>query len=229
MNIIKQKAISLFENALAKSGTILSVREWDPATFFEIDVHFPNLDMSGWTKVQHIKVKVANGIYRDYTPAGWDADIRTCTLYIDAVQDGPGSNWVKSLKQGDEITYIGVGSTLHKPVEDNEMIVLGDMSCIGHYLALQQLAGDKLLRGAIAIAEESHCNEFYQYFKWKVQPVLQSDSGGFNSLMQWTLDKNLSDSAIYISGHIPTCVQLRKELKKRKDQPYGIRAQGFWK
>jgi len=86
-----------------------------------------------------------------------------------------------------------------------------------------------LLRGAIAIAEESHCNEFYQYFKWKVQPVLQSDSGGFNSLMQWTLDKNLSDSAVYISGHIPTCVQLRKELKKRKDQPYGIRAQGFWK
>lgn len=229
MNIIKQKALSLLENALAKSGTVLAVRSWDPATFYEVDVHFPNMDMSGWTRVQHIKIKVANGIYRDYTPAGWDADIRTCTLYIDAVQDGPGSNWVKLLKPGEEITYVGVGATLHKPVEDKEMIVLGDMSSIGHYLALQQLAQNKQLNGAIAIGEESHCEEFSKYFTWKVQPVIQDNIGGFDSLLNWTKDINLTNSDIYISGHIPTCVLLRKELKRRKDQPNGIRAQGFWK
>ena len=229
MNFIKQTAINLIENAIAKTGTVLSVRAWKPSTFIEVDVHFPGMDMSGWTRVQHIKTKVAPGVYRDYTPAGWDADIRTCTLYIDAVQDGPGSNWVKSLQAGDEITYVGVGGTMHKPVQDNEMIVLGDMSCIGHYLALQQLAGEKNLSGAIAIAEESHCDEFSKYFKWKVQPVIQEDIGGLNSLLEWTQGKNLANTDVYISGHIPTCVALRKELKRRKDQPSGIRAQGFWK
>ena len=229
MNIIKQKAISLLENAWGKSGTILSVRAWEPATFFEVDVHFPNMDMFGWTRVQYIKVKVANGIYRDYTPAGWDADIRTCTLYINAVQDGPGSNWVKSLQQGDEITYIGVSATFHRPADSGEMMILGDMSSIGHYLALQQLAANKPLKGAIAIGEESHCHEFSEYFKWKVQPVPQKDTGGFNSLLEYTKSADLTDSDVYLSGHIPTCVLLRKELKRRKDQPNGIRAQGFWK
>jgi len=229
MNIIKLKALELIEGTLAKSGTALAVRSWDPATFYEIDIHFPAMDMSGWTRVQHIKIKVAPGVYRDYTPAGWDADIRTCTLYVDAVQDGPGSRWVKALRPGDDITYVGVGGTLHKPADHCKMIVLGDMSSIGHFLALQQLAGEKTLAGAISIAEESHLAQFSEYFKWKVQPVMQEEMGGFASLLEWTQSENLTDSDVYLSGHIPTCVQLRKELKRRKDQPNGIRAQGFWK
>ena len=229
MNIIKQKALGLFESTLAKSGLVLAVRAWNPATFYEIDVQFFSMDMSGWTKVQHIKIKVASGLYRDYSPARWDADKQTCTFFIDAVQDGPGSRWVKSLKAGDEIVYVGVGATLHRVAEDSKMIVLGDMSSIGHFLALQQLAGENALTGAIAIAQKSHCNEFSDYLKWDVQPVLQDDIGGFEALLQWTLAENLTDADIYISGHIPTCVRLRKELKRRKDQPNGIRAQGFWR
>ena len=154
MNILKQTALNLFENSLAKQGTVLAVRSWYPATFYEVDFHFPFMDMSKWDRVQHIKIKVAPGIYRDYTPAGWDIETRTCTLYIDAVQEGPGSEWVQSLKQGDNVTYVGVGSTMHKPAEQGKMIAFGDMTTIGHYLALQQLSGGKSLSGAIAIAEE---------------------------------------------------------------------------
>jgi NADPH-dependent ferric siderophore reductase len=228
MNIIKQKALSLIENAIGKTGTVLAVRAWEPATFFEVDVHFPDMDMSSWKRVQHIKIKVATGIYRDYTPAGWDEDVRTCTLYINAEQNGPGSNWIKSLKEGDSITYVGVGATFHKPAETGEMVVFGDMSSIGHYLALQQLAGGKAISGAITISRESHQEEFLEYFNWKIQPILQTDMGGLDSILKWAKNRPLTDSNIYISGHIPTCVQLRKELKKRKDSPRGILVQGFW-
>ena len=62
MNIIKQKALHLLENAFGKTGTVLAIRAWEPATFFEVDVHFPEMDMSGWKRVQHIKVRVGEGI-----------------------------------------------------------------------------------------------------------------------------------------------------------------------
>jgi NADPH-dependent ferric siderophore reductase len=226
MNIIKRKAMSLIGNVLAKTGVVLAVRAWEPATFFEIDVHFPNTDMSDWTKVQYMKVRVAKGIYRDYTPAGWDTDKRTCTFYIDAVQDGPGSRWVKTLQEGDEITYIRVSRTFHRPV-GGPMVVLGDMSALGHFLALQQLAGENILNGAIAVGEDSHTARFHD-FKWDVKSVRQSDTGGFDGLLEWTRERNLTGTEVFIAGHIPTGIQLRKELRKRKDQPDSIRVQGFW-
>lgn len=231
MNILKQTALNLFENALSKEGSVLAIRTWEPATFFEIDVHFPHMDMSRWDRVQHIKIKVAPGVYRDYTPAGWDAETRTCTLYIDADrrannQNGPGSEWVRSLKQGDAVVYVGVGATMHRPVDYGNMIAMGDMTTIGHYLALQQLAGGKSIKGAISITEENHRVEFMEYFNWDIVPVVQKDQGGFYALTEWANGRDLKDATIYVAGHIPTCVHLRKELKKRDCD--SVRVQGFW-
>jgi NADPH-dependent ferric siderophore reductase len=226
MNILKQTALTLFENALAKEGTILAIRAWNPATFYELDVHFPALDMSGWNRVQHMKIKVAPGVFRDYTPAGWDVETRTCTLYINALQDGPGRDWVRSLKAGDIVTYVGVGATMHRPADEGNMIVLGDMSTIGHFLALQQLAGPKDIKGAIAIEEESHRMEFMEYFNWNIQPVVQTDQGGFHALTNWARNNDFNQATVYVAGHIPSCTHLRKELKKGNCDT--VRVQGFW-
>jgi NADPH-dependent ferric siderophore reductase len=227
MNIIKQKALSLIENALRKYGTVLAVRGWEPATFFAIDIHFPEMDMSGWQRVQHIKMKVDDGVYRDYTPAEWNSDKRTCTLYADAQHDGPGSRWVRSLRTGDQVVYVGVGNTLHRTTA-GDMVVLGDMSALGHYLALQQLADGRPVSGAIALADDGHISQFKNTFKWNVQAVKQRDEGGLLSLLQWANSVDLEGTDVYIAGHIATGIQLRKELRKRKDQPGSIRVQGFW-
>lgn len=227
MNFIKQKALSLIENAFGKTGTVLAIRAWEPATFYEVDVYFPDMDMSGWEKVQHIKIRVADGVYRDYTPAGWDAETHTCTLYVDAMHDGPGSRWVSSLVEGDSITYVGVGNTFHRALP-GKLVVLGDMSALGHYLALQQLAAGRRIIGAISIAEDGHMADFFNNFKWNVQPVKQNDEGGFASLLEWTEGVDLTGAEVYVAGHISTGIRLRKELKKRKDEPASVRVQGFW-
>jgi NADPH-dependent ferric siderophore reductase len=226
MNILKQTALNLFENQLAKQGTVLAIRSWSPATFYEVDLHFPQMDMSGWNRVHHIKIKVASGIYRAYTPAGWDVETQTCTLYIDAVHTGPGSAWVKSLRQGDTVVYVGVSATMHRPTESGKMIALGDMTTIGHYLALQQLAGSRSISGAISIAEENHRIEFMDYFNWDITPVVQTDQGGYHAISNWTREKDFSETTVYLAGHIPTCVHIRKELKRTEAE--SIRVQGFW-
>ncbi|RAJ32217.1 ferredoxin reductase domain-containing protein [Pedobacter cryoconitis] len=227
MNIIKKKVLSIFESRVLKQGCVLEVRAWNPATFFEIDLHLPGVDMDKWTSVQHMKVKVSEYTYRDYTPALWDAETETCTLCIDSAHSGPGSDWVKGLKRGDTISYVGIGSTFHKPVADSKLLCLGDSSSIGHFLALKQLAlGIGEVYGAISFDTESHAREFSEYFDTYLQPIKENKRDV--SLVSWLNEQDLSNETIYIAGHIPTAMQLRTHLKLRNDFNGSIKLQGFW-
>jgi len=227
MNIIRKKAFSIIENQLLKQGRVLDVRSWSPATFFEVDIHLPQVDMEKWQTVQHIKVKVAEYTYRDYTPTLWDAETRTCTLCINSSQSGPGSTWVSSLKRGDALSYVGIGSTFHKPVAGKRLLCLGDSSSAGHFLALNQLAAsDAEVYGAISFGQQSHIDEFASYFDTRLQPIREKNWD--YSLVSWLERQDLTDETVYIAGHIPTAIQLRKHLKQRDDFTGTIKLQGFW-
>lgn len=230
MNILKQKAIAILEKTVIKTGTVLDVRAWEPATFFEIDLYLPETDMQGWTTVQHMKCKVAPATYRDYTPAGWDADTHTCTLYIDTAHDGPGSQWAASLHKGDTIQYMGIASTFHKPQPQTTLVYMGDSSSIGHFLAMQQLAGATYtVTGAIALAQPEHRQQFAEYFHLPVTTVNAGNKGGLDHLANWLQQQQFtSNTTVYIAGHIPTSVQLRKQLRQRNDIKGSIKVQGFW-
>lgn len=228
MNFIKRKALAVFENKLLKHGSVLEVRAWNPATFFEIDLHLPMTNMEKWSSVQHIKVKVAEGTYRDYTPTLFDAETQTCTLCIDCAHDGVGSKWVASLKKGDLLPYIGIGSTFHKPIPGKRLLCLGDSSSVGHFLALKQLTEiSSEIYGAMSFQKQSHADEFSAYFETNFDSVKQD---GWNySLIKWLENQVLGDETIYIAGHIPTAIELRKYLTKRQDFTGTIKVQGFWK
>src|ERR1700722_15814905 len=173
MNKLTEKAISLVESPFLRSATVLAVRIWDPGTMREIDLHLPDCDMSKWDKTLHLKCKVGAWAYRDYTPAGWDAETHTCTIWVYAGHDGPGSRWVRQLMAGDTIAYRGVGSSHHQPSPGRPMVFLGDETTIGHFLAMRQLAGkDARISGAIARSEPHGREEFDSYFRdWDVKPL----------------------------------------------------------
>src|SRR5215468_8368313 len=98
-----------------KIGTVLAVRTWEPGSIREIDLHLPDVDMSGWTSAQHLKCKVGTLSYRDYTPLGWDAETSTCTLIIYTGHEGIGSQWARQLRAGEPLFYLGIGSSLQQP------------------------------------------------------------------------------------------------------------------
>ncbi len=226
-----KKIGSILEERISKTGIVLDVRAWEPATFFEVDLHLPYADMTKWKEVQHVKCRVADFTYRDYTPAGWDADTRTCTLYINASQDGAGSQWVRSLKKGDLFTYLGIGPTSHKPLPGQKITCLGDETAIGHFLALQQLAGESnRLQGAIALAQEAHCSQLKAYLPLELMPLVKTDPGGQDALSLWLYNQpqEPADTVFYIAGHTPTAAKLRRELKQMQFDRTKVKAHGFW-
>jgi NADPH-dependent ferric siderophore reductase len=233
MNLVKQKTMAFLERRLVKSATVLAVRMWSPATFIEIDLHMPGVDMNKWYEVQHIKCKVGPLIYRDYTPSGWDAGTQTCTLFIDAAHEGPGSRWAKSLERGDTLSYFGISSSHHQPARNKRLVFLGDESAIGHFLALGQLADDRSsVCGAIAIAEKHHQDEFGNYFPYSgLEAVNKTHWADYAALENWTDDypvNGLSDTIFYLAGYVPSMVRLRKILRQKGCAGSQVKVQGFW-
>ncbi len=230
MNKLTQKALTLAETPFIRSARVLAVRVWEPDTVREIDLHLPDCDMSKWNSAQHIKCKVDTLVYRDYTPTGWDAETRTCTLIIHTAHDGPGSRWGKRLRAGDTVAYLGVGSSHQQPTHGKPLVFLGDETAIGHFLALRQLAGDRaVIRGAIVLSEEHHRDEFDQYFSgWGLQPLGKASSREYVRLNEWVSQLNFSeyrDTVFYLAGYSPEVGRLRKLLKQQGMQ---VKAQGFW-
>jgi len=215
--------ISLLEKAFIKTGTVLAVRAWEPATFFEVDVHLPQLNMDGWAVTRHIKCKVGAFTYRDYTPAYWDADTHTCTLFIDAAHDGAGSRWVKTLQQGSPLYYAGASSSHQEPTAGATHVMLGDQTAIGHFAALQQLAGNKAeVAGAVVINQEEHRRAFTDYlYKLPLAPV--------SNVNHWLQNAGeFINPVFYLVGNNHMVVNLRKQLRGLGYSNSQVNAQGFW-
>ncbi|MDQ0107393.1 NADPH-dependent ferric siderophore reductase [Chitinophaga terrae (ex Kim and Jung 2007)] len=231
ISAVKEKKISFLERTFTKQGTILDIRPWASGTFFEVDLHLPDTDMSKWTVTQHIKCKVAPYTFRDYTPAQWDASTHTCTLFIDAAHDGAGARWAQQLQTGELLVYLGIGSSMQKPVQGQELVFLGDQSALAHFLALQQLAGNTAqIKGNVVIKDPEHVEEFNSYFpRSPFQPVLQQ-SDALSTLVASLLDFPFSQEQVfYLVGNVRMVADLRNLLRKTGINSSQIKAQGFWK
>ncbi|RFZ85880.1 hypothetical protein DYU05_09920 [Mucilaginibacter terrenus] len=228
---LKAKAGSLLEKRLIQSGKVLEVRHWVPSTMIEVDLHLPAAEVAAWQEVPYLKFKVADLTYRDYTPSGWDAETRTCTIYVDAAHIGPGSRWASSLKKGDEVYYIKVGSTRHSPKSTPAIIGLGDESSMGHLLALQQMVVPKArFSGAVVIANEDHRRQFEEYFWSPLQPLARTDVHGHQSIIEWVKQQHydVSQTAFYLAGNNTMVQKVRKMLREMGFPPAQISTQGFW-
>ena len=228
---LKRRAGSLFESKILDIGRVLEVRQWQPGTLIEIDLHLPNIDMSEWTEVPYIKFKVDGLTYRDYTPSCWDAETSTCSIFIDAAHNGPGCIWARSLKKDDVVSYLKTGTSHQQPDALKTVIALGDESSLGHLLALQQMTIPVTrFAGAVAMNNDGHSKLFGEYFRSPLQTVLRKDQYGHNSLMEWVLDQpyTLHDVMFYITGNNTMVAQLRKLLKQQGYASSQINAKGFW-
>jgi len=227
---IRRKAGKLFENRL-QSGRVLEVRHWEPSTLIEVDLHLPFADIAQWNEIPYIKFRVDDFTFRDYTPSGWDAETSTCTIYIDAAHNGPGSRWAQQLKKDDVVSYLKIGSTYHSPVATSAVVALGDESSMGHLLALQKMVlPHTRFSGGLVIGNEHHRKLFHEYFWSPLQPVARKDIFGHHSLIEWVLEQqySLENTVFYLAGNNTMVAQLRKLLKNQGYPSGQIKVQGFW-
>ncbi len=226
---IKDKAIGLLERRITKTALVLATRSWAANSFYEVDLHVPDADFDK-QGVQHMKCRVNQLTYRDYTIAMWDTETRTCTLFVDATHAGPGAAWVKYLKKNDTLSYLNVESHGYNNPANNKLLLLGDQSAVGHFLALQQLAAPgAYIEGAIVIPRVAHRTEFNAYYPDLNLHTLSAEDGSTQALARWMEYRGIDNDMVFLAGNVHMVTALRQQLRVMGYGSKQIDAQGFWR
>ena len=226
-NILKKAASNLIDKMSARAR-VLDIRAWHSNSMYEIDLHLPAIDLSKWKAIQRLKCSVGEFEWRDYTPAKWDVEKRTCTLYIEAAHNGVGSRWVKNLQKDDVVSF-GAAYAAKLPTSTGKILCLGDGSALGHFLALKQLTNrnEYPLEAAVFLHEEY--NTLDNFYAENPEFEFQIGTNSMKVLEQCINTKSLKEySSICIAGYIPMVTTLLKKIKNISGVQAKIYAVGFW-
>lgn len=222
---IKEKAIGLIEGRITKTAWVTAVRAWPGYNFYEIGLQVPDADFSDFKGAAHIKCRVAPLTFRDYTICRWAAASKTCTLMVDAAHQGPGSHWAKQMQKADSLPYVGIETHSCPVTTYPDLFFLGDQSALGHFLALQQLAGaDKQIGGAIFMPDKAHQDSFRQHFSGLPLAPVSTIADLYQQLGSVTAN---GQTLVCLAGNSRLVAGLRRNLRSA-GFPGQINAQGFW-
>jgi len=223
--------ISTIEKLFIKTGKILAVRCWDGDGLHEVDIHLPDVDFAKWDKAQSIKCRISPLHFTDYTPAMWDAEEKTCTLYIDTSHHGQGSQWAKKQQEDNPFHYLKIETEKHFPVAGKHLVFLGDQTAIGHFCALQQLApaGTKI-DGCIAFNDLQTAAAFAENCPWLPLQAVSNYGTIFHQTQEWIIQiQSEKDNCVfYVAGNLELIVTLKKLLKSYNINGSQIKSKGFW-
>ncbi len=221
---------SLLENIILKKGRVLAVRSWLNQAWLEVDLHLPQCHMEEWQSPVKLNCRVGAVSFRDYTPANCQPADKTCSLYIDAGHPGVGSDWAKSLREGDMIQYISIDPVKHAPVPGATLVFIGDQASVGHFNAIRRLAGQKAtVTGALLFRNAQLLPLFATRYPWLPAKMIPQTSIGYSALFTW-IEQLPADASyvFYLAGQVDLVAGTSKFLKKTG---YGaqVRGRAFWK
>jgi hypothetical protein len=215
MSTLKEKAAGFMISRLGKKAHVNGITPIT-ATLMQISLHLP--EALNWRSCQHLKCETGHRILRDYTVADWDGNTQTATLLIDAGHNGAGSKWVRDLKPGQAVSFVGPGGGFHQPTAADNLVCIGDASAIGHFVSLfkrskQQfhtlIVGNPLPDTILGMP---------------IETLIQNDYPA--QLNNWLKSLPLQDTTFYVAGNIPLIVKTRKILKEAGWKQ--IKSAGFW-
>lgn len=231
METAQKKKISTLEKLFLQSGKIVSVRSWNGDNIREIHLHLPNVDFEKWDMAHCIKCRISALHYTDYTPAMWNAEEKTCKLYIDTSHDGQGSGWAKSQVAGNDFHYSKTAAEKHFPVADKHLVFLGDQTGIGHFCALQQLATTKTpINGFLTFRDLQSAEAFSENCSWLPLKAVSNYDALYKQTENWIIQHRSEKENLifYVVGSKELIVALRKLLKTHGFDGSQIKSKGFW-
>lgn len=99
-----------------------------------------------WTAGDKIQIQMGRWTQRTYTPMSWDAEHGTTRILLNLHTDGPGGQWARSVRAGDDCIVFGPRSSLDLQKVRAPAILFGDETSFGLAAALSgQVPGVPLL------------------------------------------------------------------------------------
>jgi NADPH-dependent ferric siderophore reductase len=102
-----------------------------------IELSGDRLKNADWIPGQMVQFHLGNLTTRAYTPAAWDSEAGRARFLIFLHQNGPGSNWAASLKNGDACSFAGPRGSLNFHEIQGPCVFFGDETSLAAARALR--------------------------------------------------------------------------------------------
>ncbi|SKC74346.1 siderophore-interacting protein [Paraburkholderia hospita] len=134
-----KKRAGLLESAMlklfARSAHVLDMEDIGSA-FRLVTLGGEALRNIGWTPGDKIQIQLGGWVQRTYTPIDWDAENGRTRLLIYLHADGPGTQWGRTLRNGDECIVFGPRKSVDLTQVGSSAVVFGDETSVGLAAAL---------------------------------------------------------------------------------------------
>lgn len=135
---LKSRA-GLLESALlklfARSARVLDIEDVGDA-FRIVTLGGEALRDADWTPGDKIQIQLGGWTQRTYTPMGWDADGGRTRILVYLHAGGPGAQWARALRKGDDCVVFGPRRSVRLARPQSTVIVVGDETSLGLAAAL---------------------------------------------------------------------------------------------
>ncbi|QJU59288.1 siderophore-interacting protein [Sphingomonas sp. AP4-R1] len=134
-----------------------------PGRFHLITLEGEGLRDIAWTPGQKVQVAMGSAfVARTYTPMTWNADAgRTCILGY-AHGSGPGSDWIRTVRPGDECDLFSPRKSLDISLITAPLMVFGDETSLALAYALAQPDPDRAVTCHFEVADARATQEVLQ-------------------------------------------------------------------
>lgn len=162
--------------------------------FYWITLESPQFKGAAWTPGQKIQVAVGSGFTsRTYTPVEWDEAAGRTRILAYAHGAGPGSDWARAVKPGDECDIFGPRASLDLSRLSGPVLLFGDETSFGLGLAMSR----QLYAGGIEFAFEVDSVETSE------RALGELDLAGSRRIAKHGDDSHLAE----IEGRLPALAQ----------------------
>lgn len=197
--------------------------EWLSGSIRRIRVAGPALVGRRLPVAGKVKVRVAPGVLRSYTPARRDEAAGWFDLIAHVHGGGAGSAWAAAATPGDAVVVVGPKQSFVVPSALSWALVLGDETTIGLWAAIQQARPTARLSGAVEL-DAGDAEALAGLGLAAVDAVHRGDVRG-EGLHDWLSRAALpvGPGAVFISGHhrsavgLQAAVQVAVEAADRRD------------
>lgn len=99
-----------------------------------------------WTPGDKIQIQLGGWVQRTYTPMDWDAESGRTRILVYRHSGGPGVQWARALRTGDECIVFGPRKSIRLVRPQSAVILFGDETSLGLAAALSRQVSPQALR-----------------------------------------------------------------------------------
>ncbi|MEI7412233.1 siderophore-interacting protein [Pectobacterium aroidearum] len=228
-----QKRTGLLESAVLKLFTrkakVMNIE--DVGTAFRIITLGGNaLRDIGWAPGDKIQMLLGGWVQRTYTPIEWDVESGCTRIMVHLHSGGPGEQWVRNVRTGDECDIFGPRASLNVSRANGETTVFGDETSIGLIRAISAQPSVRSVRSLLEVTSISDTRAALASLDLRDVELFQrlENDVHLEAVQQRLLLLAASGGTSILTGKMSSIQRLRRALKASGVSSRNILTKPYW-